>query len=239
MEKIILKECEIHGTTIFSYRTDNRFRCRKCSSDAVIKRRQNLKKMSVEHKGGKCSLCGYNKCISALEFHHLNPNEKEFQISGKSISWDKFVNLEYLSFKNDHLKEVPIEIKNLKKLKVLDLSGNDFKILPKEFSQLSNLEELFLNDEKNLKLEENIEVISLLPHLRILHLENDNLTRLPKNFFKLKSIETLYLNNNFFKEIPVEVRGLNQLNFLDLNNNKIKHELQDIKNLNFGFKINF
>jgi len=92
MEKIILKECEIHGTTIFSYRTDNRFRCRKCSSDAVIKRRQNLKKMSVEYKGGKCSLCGYNKCISALAFHHLNPNEKDFQISGKSISWDKIKN---------------------------------------------------------------------------------------------------------------------------------------------------
>jgi len=58
----------------------------------VIKRRQNLKKMSVEYKGGKCSLCGYNKCISALEFHHLNPNEKDFQISGKSISWDKVKN---------------------------------------------------------------------------------------------------------------------------------------------------
>ena len=167
----------------------------------------------------------------------LNLSNQKIDIP--SISWDKFVNLEYLSFKNDHLKEVPKEIKNLKKLKVLDLSGNDFKILPKEFSQLSNLEELFLNDEKNLKLEENIEVISLLPHLRILHLENDNLKHLPKNFFKLKSIESLYLNNNFFKEIPVEVRGLNQLNFLDLNNNKIKHELQDIKNFNFGFKINF
>ena len=48
--------------------------------------------MSVEYKGDKCSLCGYYKCISALEFHHTNPNEKDFQISGKSISWDKIKN---------------------------------------------------------------------------------------------------------------------------------------------------
>ena len=30
---------------------------------------------------GKCMLCGYNRCNSALEFHHLNPDEKEFNIS--------------------------------------------------------------------------------------------------------------------------------------------------------------
>ena len=27
-----------------------------------------------------------------LDFHHKNPNEKDFQISGKSISWDKIKN---------------------------------------------------------------------------------------------------------------------------------------------------
>lgn len=31
-------------------------------------------------KGGKCECCGYNKNIAALEFHHKNPEEKEFQI---------------------------------------------------------------------------------------------------------------------------------------------------------------
>ena len=30
--------------------------------------------------GGKCCLCGYNKCNGALEFHHINPQEKEFGI---------------------------------------------------------------------------------------------------------------------------------------------------------------
>ena len=31
--------------------------------------------------GNKCSICGYNKCICALEFHHINPEEKLFSVS--------------------------------------------------------------------------------------------------------------------------------------------------------------
>ena len=27
----------------------------------------------VDYKGGKCERCGYDKNISALEFHHLDP----------------------------------------------------------------------------------------------------------------------------------------------------------------------
>lgn len=34
------------------------------------------KKKSIAYKGGKCLVCGYNKCESALEFHHLDPDNK-------------------------------------------------------------------------------------------------------------------------------------------------------------------
>ena len=34
-----------------------------------------------EIRGGKCIRCGYNICSKALEFHHLDPNEKDFTIS--------------------------------------------------------------------------------------------------------------------------------------------------------------
>jgi len=35
--------------------------------------------------------CGYNKCLEALEFHHRNPSEKEFNVSSKghSRSWER------------------------------------------------------------------------------------------------------------------------------------------------------
>lgn len=43
--------------------------------------RRNSKKMAVEILGGSCSVCGYNKCQAALDFHHKDPEQKEFQIS--------------------------------------------------------------------------------------------------------------------------------------------------------------
>ncbi len=56
---------------------------------AVSKRRKELRKMSLEYKGIKCSICGHNKCITALEFHHLDSNKKDFGISAKGYtrSW--------------------------------------------------------------------------------------------------------------------------------------------------------
>ncbi len=42
---------------------------------------------AVEYKGGQCIGCGYNKCLEALEFHHLDPSAKEFEISDRR-SWE-------------------------------------------------------------------------------------------------------------------------------------------------------
>jgi len=43
---------------------------------------------AVQHKGGRCLLCGYNRCLRALHFHHINAFEKSFNISSKN-SWTK------------------------------------------------------------------------------------------------------------------------------------------------------
>ena len=47
--------------------------------------------MAVEYKGGSCAVCGYNRCIEALEFHHNNSSGKDFSISEKGYtrSWAK------------------------------------------------------------------------------------------------------------------------------------------------------
>ena len=87
MEEI--RFCKKHGETLFVLRTDGCFRCKKCAVESVQKRRSNLKIMAVEYKGGKCKICGYDKCYDALEFHHLEPNKKDFGISteGHTRSW--------------------------------------------------------------------------------------------------------------------------------------------------------
>ena len=43
----------------------------------------------IKYKGGKCEICGYNKNISALEFHHINPKEKAFTVSDTRHSWNE------------------------------------------------------------------------------------------------------------------------------------------------------
>ena len=51
--------------------------------------RQRLKERAVYVMGEKCACCGYDKCIQALEFHHLNFEEKEFTITSSSNhSWE-------------------------------------------------------------------------------------------------------------------------------------------------------
>lgn len=47
----------------------------------VIKRRQRIKNRALDYKGNACLICGYNRCVAALEFHHLNPEEKDFGIA--------------------------------------------------------------------------------------------------------------------------------------------------------------
>lgn len=62
----------------------------KCASCLSNERRFKLKIKMVEYKGGSCSACGYNKNYSALTFHHLDPNEKDFDLSGAHCrSWKK------------------------------------------------------------------------------------------------------------------------------------------------------
>lgn len=38
-------------------------------------------KRAVEYKGGRCAKCGYDKCMDALDFHHLNASDKSFGIA--------------------------------------------------------------------------------------------------------------------------------------------------------------
>ena len=52
--------------------------------------RQKLKEDLVKYKGGECQICGYHKCLEALEFHHLDPAKKDFSISSSDVlSYDK------------------------------------------------------------------------------------------------------------------------------------------------------
>lgn len=168
--------------------------------------------------------------------YRLNLSNQNFKMPSDSV-WALFQNLEYLNLKNDHLVNIPKGFGNLKKLKVLDLSGNDFKLLPESLSELENLEEIFLNDEKYMDLENSLLIIKNLPKLKILHLERDNLQEIPRNLIYLYNLEKLYLNDNSFKTVPTEVKELKHLNYIDLSNNKYRLNNPNLQEQGFGIKV--
>lgn len=50
--------------------------------------RRNIKKELIKYKGGKCQICGYDRCQEALDFHHTNSRNKDFNISGGTKSFN-------------------------------------------------------------------------------------------------------------------------------------------------------
>lgn len=63
-------------------------RCSACHNADVIKRARDNKIYVTDKLGGKCSACGYDKCIQALEVHHLDPATKD--VNFRHIrSWSK------------------------------------------------------------------------------------------------------------------------------------------------------
>ena len=80
------KRCKTHCLTEFKpigKGEHQRFRCAKCNVERVTKRRRKLKLEIIEHFGGKCCVCGYDKYPGALAFHHLDPTKKDFSIGAK------------------------------------------------------------------------------------------------------------------------------------------------------------
>ena len=56
--------------------------------------RAGLKRKALNLLGGKCSKCDYNRCIGALEFHHLDPSQKEITLNealSNHWAWERIV----------------------------------------------------------------------------------------------------------------------------------------------------
>jgi hypothetical protein len=61
--------------------------CKSCNSARAMKREKDGKKQAVEYMGGCCSVCGYDRCIRALEFHHLEPDKKTKDFEKRFKVW--------------------------------------------------------------------------------------------------------------------------------------------------------
>jgi transposase-like protein len=81
--------CPVHGASGHVREPRGYFRCLKCRQEAVVRRRRKVKAILVDDAGGSCRVCGYDRCLAALAFHHLDPATKEFGVAhagvGRSI----------------------------------------------------------------------------------------------------------------------------------------------------------
>jgi hypothetical protein len=62
--------------------------CYKLQQSRGLRRKRQL----VQLFGGRCSRCGYNRCLAALCFHHKDPARKEFQLDLRQLSnrsWER------------------------------------------------------------------------------------------------------------------------------------------------------
>jgi hypothetical protein len=89
-----VRHCERHGETEFANYSRGpgkgwRWACKRCVGEAVTRRKQKLKRILVDEAGGCCAVCGYDRCMVNLTFHHVDPAMKSFAMSmavGRSIA---------------------------------------------------------------------------------------------------------------------------------------------------------
>ena len=88
-----VRVCKRHGAVEFGNYSSGagRFRwmCKRCIAEAVTRRHQKVKRILVEEWGGGCAICGYDKSVVSLHFHHVDPATKRFAVNmahGKSLA---------------------------------------------------------------------------------------------------------------------------------------------------------
>jgi hypothetical protein len=79
--------CDVHGEVEFVQRGDTGgWRCVACRAGAVTERRRRVKAILVEEAGGRCTACGYDRCMAALQFHHIDRQTKQFSLGRRGVA---------------------------------------------------------------------------------------------------------------------------------------------------------
>ncbi len=82
----VRRVCPRHGESEFVLEGRGYYRCKRCRAEGIADHRRRLKLQLVDEAGGRCRICGYRRCISALEFHHLEPADKRLGVSAGGLT---------------------------------------------------------------------------------------------------------------------------------------------------------
>jgi 5-methylcytosine-specific restriction endonuclease McrA len=86
LPKFTTKVCATHGRTEFVLEGRGYYRCKECRKQRVLDWRRRARLKLIAEAGGCCRLCGYDRYVGALHFHHVDPDTKQFGISGRGFT---------------------------------------------------------------------------------------------------------------------------------------------------------
>ena len=81
-----MKICKLCGNKFKDYQNKGRARCGSCNTKI---RRYRAKAAAIKYLGGKCADCGWQGNQAAFQFHHADPEKKDFVIGNvANKSWE-------------------------------------------------------------------------------------------------------------------------------------------------------
>ncbi|MDQ6836092.1 MAG: helix-turn-helix domain-containing protein [Actinomycetota bacterium] len=78
--------CSHHGPVQFILEGRGYYRCKRCRQERVARRRRAVKALLVANAGGACCVCGYDRYLGALQFHHLDPKQKRLELNTNGLA---------------------------------------------------------------------------------------------------------------------------------------------------------
>ena len=87
------KELPISEFYYLKKRNSYSWNCKSCDKLTTYEKRTLFRTKCINYAGGRCKVCGYNKSIFAMEFHHRDAMNKDFSIA--SMWFKNFDDVKY------------------------------------------------------------------------------------------------------------------------------------------------
>jgi hypothetical protein len=126
--------------------------------------------------------------------------------------------LEILDLSNNHLRGLPDEFEQLKRLKIVFFTNNDFEEIPEVLSHCLDLKMVSFKSNQVASVGEQ----ALPPSIRWLILTNNKIEKLPASFGSMSHLQKLMLAGNRIESLPEEMASCPNLELIRISANQLQ-----------------
>ena len=137
--------------------------------------RRKTKELIVNYKGNKCQICGYDKCLASLTFHHSKEEEKNYEIAKISLIIENIqeLNDEILN----ELEKCELLCSNCHREKHIDIEKINIEKINKKIENYKESNRIDKEEVYRLYFDQNKKIIEIS---KILNCSRSNLSELLK-----------------------------------------------------------